>query len=112
VFTPAAFTSKQESDVEDFFHPALYAEPLNQTLGLAGALALDEQKLLAADQSTERLVKKAEAAFKLMPVGSPELDHYAPSAWLLRNPALLEADAPAVTQTLAAIVALNRCLPG
>ena len=114
LFTAAEFTNKQESDVEDFFHPALYAELLNQTFGLAGALALDEQKLLAADPSTERLVKKAEAAFKLMPTGSPELDHYAPSAWLLKNSILLEADTPEATQTLAifeaAVVALNRCL--
>jgi len=114
LFTACDFTGKQESDIEDFFHPALYAELLNQTFGLTGPLALDEQKLLAADPNTERLVKKAEAAFKVMPAGSPDFDHYAPAAWLLRNPGFVEADTPAAAQTLgvfeAAVVALNRCL--
>jgi predicted ATP-dependent endonuclease of OLD family len=116
LFTAADFTEKQESDVEDFFHPALYAELLNRTFDLTGALVLDEQRLMAADPNTERLVKKAETAFRAMPADSPELDHYAPAAWLLRNPALLDGDTPAVTQTLAifqaAIVAINRCLGG
>lgn len=114
LFTAADFTGKQESDVEDLFHPAQYAELLNRTFGLTGGLALDEQKLLAADQTTERLVKKAEAAFKTMPAGSPELDHYAPAAWLLRNSDFLEANTPEAAQSLglfeAAITALNRCL--
>ena len=114
LFTAAEFSGKQESDVEDFFQPALYADLLNQTFELSCTLALDEQKLLAADPNTERLVKKAEAAFKTMPAGVPELDHYAPAAWLLRNPGFLEANTPEVAYTLgifeAAIVALNRCL--
>lgn len=114
LFTAIDFTGKQESDIEDFFHPAQYAELLNQTFGLAGALALDEQKLLAADPNTERLVKKAEAAFKAMPADSPEFDHFAPAAWLLRNAAFMEAETAEATHTLrifeSSIVALNRCL--
>lgn len=116
LFTAADFTNKHESDVEDFFHPAFYAELLNKTFGLAGHIALDEQKLLAADPNTDRLVKKAEAAFKSMPVGARELDHYAPAAWLLKTPELLEAETPEVMHSLAifenAIVAINRCLGG
>jgi predicted ATP-dependent endonuclease of OLD family len=114
LFTAADFTGKQESDIEDFFHPALYAELLNQTFRLTGPKALDEDKLLAADSGTDRLVKKAEAAFRAMPIGSPEFDHYAPAAWLLRNPDFLKVDTPDAIQTLgrfeAAINALNLCI--
>lgn len=87
---------------------------MNQSFGLQGAAQLTKKKLLAADQSTERLVKKAEAAFKVMPVGTPEFDHYTPAAWLLQNPAVLDRNTPDVTATLqifeAAIDALNACL--
>ena len=50
---------------------------------------------------TERIVKKAEALFKLMPPEVPEFDHFAPARWLLENPSILDADTPAVVATLA-----------
>jgi predicted ATP-dependent endonuclease of OLD family len=114
LFTAADFSGKQESDIEDFFHPTLFAEILNQAFGLTGATALDEAKLLAADPNTERLVKKAEAAFRLMPAGTPEFDHYTPAEWLLRNPAFLDRDSAEVAHTLKifeiAIAAVNASL--
>lgn len=114
LFTAADFSGKRESDIEDFFHPTLYAEILNQAFGLTGAIALDEAKLLAADPNTERLVKKAEAAFKVMPADTPDFDHYTPAEWLLRNPAFLDADSAEVAHTLKvfeiAITAVNPCL--
>jgi energy-coupling factor transporter ATP-binding protein EcfA2 len=114
LFTAADFSGKQEGDIEDFFHPALYAEILNQAFGLTGAIALDEAKLLAADPNTERLVKKAEAAFKVMPAGTPEFDHYTPAEWLLRNPGFLDAESVEVAHTLKvfelAIGTINRSL--
>lgn len=114
LFTAADFSGKQESDIEDFFHPALYAEILNRAFGLNGATSLDEAKLLAADPNTERLVKKAEAAFRVMPAGTPEFDHYTPAEWLLRNPEFLDADTAEVVHTLkvfeTAIGSVNRSL--
>jgi len=41
-------------------------------------------------ESTERLVKQAEAAFAMMPVDVPEFDHFTPAAWLIRNPKVLD----------------------
>jgi hypothetical protein len=49
---------------------------------------------------TPRIVKKAEALFKLMPAEVAEFDHFAPSRWLLENPSALDADTPAVNATL------------
>lgn len=48
-------------------------------------------KLKEAVESTERLVKQAEAAFAMMPVDVPEFDHFTPAAWLIRNPKVLDA---------------------
>jgi hypothetical protein len=99
--------------------------PLNTTVNKLGYLtknvekpftsALDEAKLMAADPNTERLVKKAEAAFNVMPADTPEFDHYTPADWLLRNPAVLDTESAEVAQTLkifeTAISTLNKCLP-
>jgi hypothetical protein len=41
--------------------------------------------LLAVDP-TPRIVKKAEALFRLMPVEVAEFDHFGASRWLLENP--------------------------
>lgn len=40
------------------------------------AYALTVAKLEAADTTTRRLLKKAEAAFKLMPESIPMIDHF------------------------------------
>lgn len=113
--TAADFTGKTESDVEDFLHPALYAQIVNAAFGLSDALKLDEAKLLAAEPNTERIVKKAEAAFRVFPTDSPEFDHFAPAQWLLKNPGVLDEDTPQVSETLDrfknAIEVLNACLP-
>lgn len=115
LFTAAEFTGKAESDVEDFIHPELYARILNGAFGLEPRARLDGQKLLDAEPGTERLVKKAEAAFRVMPAGSPEFDHFAPAQWLLRNPAVLDGNGPEILETVQrfedAINALNACLP-
>lgn len=49
---------------------------------------------------TPRIVKKAEALFKLMPATVAEFDHFGASRWLLENPSILDADTPAVNATL------------
>ncbi|TKB65670.1 MAG: hypothetical protein E8D47_06810, partial [Nitrospira sp.] len=47
-----------------------------------------------------RIVKKAEALFRLMPTSVVEFDHFGASRWLLENPSVLDADSPAVNATL------------
>jgi len=113
LYTVADFTGKAESDVEDLIHPALYARMLNNAFDLPPALRLTEPTLLAADASI-RLVKKAEAAFRMMGTGAREFDHYAPAEFLVRNPMQLDGTDPEVAATLdnfePVFFALNKCL--
>jgi hypothetical protein len=93
----------------------VYAKILNQAYNLSGGNELTAQKLLDADQNTTRLVKKAEAFFRLLPPGTPEFDHFTPADWLFRHPELLDGDVVEVAETLAraekVLSALNKLLP-
>ena len=112
VLTAAEFTGKSEADVEDFFDPDIFVRILNCAYNLTGENALTIEKLDDADKSTPRLIKKAEAYFKLLPDTIPMLDHYTPSQWLIENPSVLEGDDQSVLDTLdcaqAAFEALNK----
>lgn len=100
LFTVADFTGKPESDIEDLIHPSLYVEILNNTYALDRSVALDVAKLDSVAPMIVRLVKKAEAAFKLMPPESPELDHFQPANWLIRHPMFLDNNSEALEATL------------
>jgi energy-coupling factor transporter ATP-binding protein EcfA2 len=90
VFTISDFTGKDESDIEDLFAPELFVEIVNQAYELKGEHELTPKSLDEADTSTGRLVKKAEAAFRVFPESIPTFDHFAPSAWLIRNLSVLD----------------------
>lgn len=91
VLTIETFTGKSESDIEDLFDAALYADLLNNTYALKGKSQATIEKLEAADTSTVRLVKKAEAYFRTeVPASTAEFDHYAPAEWLMLNPNFLD----------------------
>ena len=90
VFTISDFTSKAESDIEDLFEPELFVSIVNATYTLPEAQVLTAQSLEDADKNAVRLVKKAEAAFNLMPEPIPTFDHFTPSAWLVGNLNVLE----------------------
>jgi hypothetical protein len=96
VFTTSDFTGKNESDVEDLFHPAIYAEIVN------AAFKLDDSIKLTADTFTQecRMVKVTEDKFKVMPPSAPEFNHFTPSDWLIRNPQILDDDKVGVSETL------------
>lgn len=91
---------QEEADVEDFFTPDLFAELLNRTYGLTGEHELTAEKLANAKEGTQRLVKKAEAYFRLLPDTFPPFGHYDPALHLLRNPDLLDAQTTTVEKTL------------
>ncbi len=91
---------KSEADVEDFFEPELFVDLVNKTYELPEQHALTVEKLMNADTSTQRLVKKAEAYFKLLPQDIHEYSHYDPALYLLRNPDLLQGKSEAHTKTL------------
>lgn len=91
---------KDEADIEDFFDAALFVDLLNRTYRLDGAHELTVEKLNAADENTGRLVKKAEAYFRLLPPEVPEFSHFDPSSYLLQHPAMLNGKGGAVQATL------------
>ena len=98
-FTAADFTGQMEADVEDIFTPELFAEILNGAYSPPPGKEVSKDALISAAQ-TERIVKKAEALFMLMPPEVSEFDHFTPARWLLENGELLDADSPAVCATL------------
>jgi predicted ATP-binding protein involved in virulence len=99
-YSVAEFVGKDEGDIEDVFEPELYVMIVNSAFGLPKATAITAKKLDEADPNTLRLVKKMEAAFKVLPANSPEFDHFTPSDWLIKNPAILEVDNEVVNKTL------------
>ena len=91
---------QDEADIEDFFDPQFYAELLNNTYQLRGKQKLSEKKLKEVGSNTPRLVKKAETYFCMLPDIVPNFGHFGPAMYLLRNPAMLEAEGEAVEKTL------------
>jgi predicted ATP-dependent endonuclease of OLD family len=98
-YTCADFTNQTESDVEDLFAPDLFVQMLNGAYMPPAANVVTNEALISA-APTSRIVKKAEALFKLMPTTVAEFDHFGASRWLLENPSILDADTPAVNATL------------
>ncbi len=91
---------KEEADIEDFFEPAVFVELVNKTYGLTGKNALTVKKLMEAEPGTERIVKKAEAYFRLLPDTIPEYSHYEPALHLLKHPEILDGDDEGRIKTL------------
>ncbi|TPG18629.1 hypothetical protein EAH87_11115 [Sphingomonas koreensis] len=91
---------KDEADIEDFFAPQLFVDLVNATYRLTDDRVLTAEKLEAAESNTTRLVKKAEAYFRLLPAEIPEFSHYDPAAYLLQHPKLLAGSSKAVKETL------------
>jgi len=98
-YTCADFTNQAEADVEDLFETDLFVEMLNGAYKPPAANLVTAGSLTAAS-STPRIVKKAEALFKLMPTSVAEFDHFGAARWLLENPSTLDADTPAINATL------------
>lgn len=98
--TMAEFLDRAEADIEDVFEPEVFVAILNGCYNLQGEAKLTVERLRAADPSTERLVKQAEAAFRVLPESTPMLDHFTPAAWLIRNPKILDAKNAATGRTL------------
>ncbi len=106
---------KEEADIEDFFEPEVFVDLVNKTYKLEGEYVVTVEKLMAADDKTERLVKKAEAYFRLLPESVPEFSHYDPSLYLLQHPEVLKGKGKHVVATLdrfqAAFERIGRFLP-
>ncbi|MDL2400401.1 AAA family ATPase [Rhizobium mayense] len=112
VFTISDFTDKEESDIEDLFDPMLFASILNGCYNLTGTSKLTATSLDEADQATARLVKKAEAVFRVLPETVPMFDHFTPSAWLIRNLEILDGTGEEVESSLRRAEKLFQTLNG
>jgi predicted ATP-dependent endonuclease of OLD family len=114
LLTFASVLGLEEADIEDVFHPRLFAMILNLSFDLPPGKQADSQKLIDANINMTRLVKKAEAFFAVLPPEAPQFDHFTPAEWLFRNPKVLDGDDPAVVETLGraelVISALNKIL--
>ncbi len=99
-FTIADFLKRSEADIEDIFEPETFATILNDAYELKSPHDLSALKLKAADPTTDRLVKQAEAAFKLMPEEIPMFDHFSPAAWLIRNSKMLDGKSALIQKAL------------
>lgn len=114
IFVATDYTGKNESDIEDFFSPALFSNIVNGAYGLKGKAALKVSDF-TKEGSLERHVKQAEALFNLMDSTVPEFDHFTPASWLLNNQDLLSEDSAPVGESLdrfeKAFKALNALLP-
>ena len=92
VFSIADFIDGEEGDIEDLLSPELFVKILNSAYALTGKNLLTEQKLLNADESTARLIPKAEQFFRLLPDDVKPLDHFTPSEWLIQNLQVLDGE--------------------
>lgn len=91
--------NQAESDVEDLFDADLFVEILNAAYKPPVANTVTKEVLMAAT-ATPRIVKKAEALFKLMPATIAEFDHFCAARWLLENPLLLDTDTQGINAPL------------
>jgi predicted ATPase len=99
VFTVAEFLGTAEADIEDLFHPDLYAQMVNGAYALEGERALTGDQLRTAEGT--RLVQKAERLVNaVLPPDEKEMSHYAPALWLIQHPGALADDLPEVMETL------------
>ncbi|MDG3576843.1 AAA family ATPase [Rhizobium sp. YJ-22] len=112
VLSIADFVTQEEADIEDLFDPQLFCTIVNGTYELKGKQALDPGKLIAADENTQRQVKKAEAYFNVLPEPAPLYSHFTPASWLLMHPETLAGGAEPVLETLKRAETLFEALNG
>jgi predicted ATP-dependent endonuclease of OLD family len=89
-----------EADVEDIFDLEVYLRIVNQAYQLPAADRLTIAKLDAAAPAAARLIKRVEAAFKVLPLNTPTFDRFTAADWLTRNPDVLDGNGPRVEWTL------------
>lgn len=114
VLTAAEFTGKDEADTEDLFDPEIFLDIVNRAYSLTGKKRLTLEKLNDVQESSNRVVKKVEAYFRVLPESIPMYDHFTPASLLSREPEILRGDGAGVLNTLdvaeAVFSAINRML--
>ena len=92
--------NKDEADIEDFFEPSVFTDLVNKTYRLPEEHQLTVEKLDEAESNTQRLVKKAEAYFRLLPSDTAEFSHFDPAMYILQHPEILKGKSRSVQLTL------------
>lgn len=109
IFTAAEFTEASESDVEDLFEPSFYADLLNFAFSIPADMAVTSAAMAKA-AATPRIVKQAEAYFRVAP-SLPPFDHFTPAGYLIRHPELLDGRIDAIRKFEAVFKVFNELLP-
>lgn len=110
ILSIADFVMQEEADIEDIFEPELFCSIVNGAYQLSGEMMLNPGKLKAADDRTERQVKRAEAYFNSLPDTVPLYSHFTPASWLLVHPEALSGNSDAVMNTLERAEALFQAI--
>lgn len=100
VILATEIADKEEADIEDFFDQQLFVDIINKAYDLKAKDLLTVDKLNAAAPNTNRIVKKAEAYFRILPDTYPMFSHFEPALYLLKNPEILASDNSPVQNTL------------
>jgi predicted ATPase len=101
ILTIGDFCAKEEGSLEDMFDPDLFAAILNGTYPALVGHKLTGERLLQADAGSDRLVRKAEQAMKiLLAPGAPEFGQFAPASWLIQHPEVLKGEGRGLNVTL------------
>ena len=98
-YTVANFIGQDEADIEDIIDAELYIEIVNRAYALQEPYRITLEGM-NQDTSTPRIVRKVEAAFRLMPETIPVFDHSTPADWSIRNSDVLSAKTDEVGQTI------------
>ncbi len=99
-YTIADFLEKEEADIEDVFEVTLFLMIVNRAYELEEPHVLTMESIEAAGISSNRIVKRLEAAFRLFPEEIPTYNHFTPAAWLIKNLDVLDHDSASVRATL------------
>jgi hypothetical protein len=79
VLTFDTFAGKPEADIEDVIGWRNYLTLVNACYSLDGANILNDP------ESSERVIRKVEEKFGVMPPGIPEFDHFSPADYFIKN---------------------------
>ena len=97
VFSADMYSGQADADIEDIIGRATYIALVNQAFGLKGA---DLIPAVAPAGAPLRAVKEVEAHFATLKPGSPNFDHFEPSAFLMEKGKEIKGGLPNLTEAL------------
>lgn len=90
ILTANEFSKNDEADIEDLIDKDIYIDLTNNAFNLRGVNKITSEKLESLDLPTNRIVKKIEALFRLLPPDFPNFDHFKPAEWLIEHVDIIE----------------------